>query len=205
VDDHALLRDGLHTLLDAQPDFEVVGSCADGEEVLERMAVLRPDLVVMDLLMPGMGGREAAFRILADHGPCRVVIVSSVVDADEVQKLLEMGVSGFVAKTAPAPELLRSLHAACQGEVALSSEVTTALAHAMRAPRAASPPPLTPRQLDVLLRLSRGLTTREVAEELCLSSKTVEKHRAEILRSLEAKNLVGALRRARELNLIPLE
>lgn len=203
VDDHALLRDALRTLLDAQPDFEVVASRGTAEEALACLDEVAPDLILMDLLMPGMGGREGAFRILAQRPQAQVVIVSSNVDADDVQKLLEMGVSGFVSKTAPVGELLRALRSVVAGEVGLSPEVVTLLAQAIRKPRQRTTTLLTHRQTDILLRLSRGLTTREVADELCLSPKTVEKHRADILRTLDARNLVTALRRAREMNLLP--
>ena len=203
VDDHSLVREAMRSLLSAQPDFEVVGDACNAEEAMASILELRPEIVVLDLLMPGIGGLEAALNVRSQLPKCRIVIASSHIEAEEVQRLLAAGVSGFVSKNSSARELLRALRAAVRGEVALCPEVMTILAGSLREPRVrSSTTVLTLRQIEVLVRLARGLTTREVAADLCLSPKTVEKHRTEILRVLDARNTVVALRKARQLNLI---
>lgn len=200
VDDHAMVRTGMRALLDSQPDMRVVGEAGSVEEALPRIRSRHPELVTLDLEMPGRGGGEAVVELLNAVAGLRVVVVSHRLEPEEVRWLCERGISGYVCKTSPASELVRVVRLAGSGQVAFCPESSAALVGLVRSPP--RPNPLTARQMEVLTWLARGFTTREIAGKLCVSLKTVEKHRSGILRALDARNTVEALERARRLRLL---
>ncbi len=194
VDDHEVLRQGLTRLLDCEPDLSVVGQAGTGEEALELVRQLEPTLVTLDLHLPGIGGLETAVRLLAARPDQGVVIVSSLVRAREVQLLVRTGVRGYLSKTAPAKEIVRALRQVGSGGNYYDSHAAQALAESLRG---LEPLELSARQLEILLMAARGLRTREIANLLALSVKTVEKHRTEIFGRLGVRNLAEALEAAR--------
>lgn len=199
VDDHEVLRQGLTRLLESEPDLSVVGQAGSGEEALELVRHLEPTLVTLDLHLPGIGGLETAVRLLAARPDQGVVIVSSMVRAREVQLLVRTGVRGYLSKTAPAQEIVRALRQVGSGGSYYDSHAALALAESLRG---AEPPELSARQLEILLMAARGLRTKEIADQLALSSKTVEKHRTEIFGRLGVRNLAEALEAARRYQLL---
>ena len=202
VDDHTLVREALRDLIHAQPDFEVVGEAESVDVALQDMRKVQPDVLTLDLVMPGLTGREAVARIVEAFPTVAVVVVSQRVVPEEIHALCQAGVTGYVSKNSPAAELLRVLRSAARREVSLCPEATLALVRAVRTAGDRPGNPLSERQMQVLERLARGWTTRQVAEDMTLSPKTVEKYRGEILRVLNARNVVMALEKARRLNLI---
>lgn len=197
VDDHELVRTALCRMLAAEPDIEVVGQASSFEEAWPLLQREHPAVVTLDLELPGCGGREAALHILQELPETAILVVSYRSVAQEIALLFEAGVRGYVCKSAPAQELIQAVRSVALGLRHMSAEAAQAL-------ESGEPPqnPLTARQLEVLLKVERGQTTREIAQDLNLSPKTVEKYRSEILARLGVRNQVEALRAARELGIL---
>lgn len=193
ADDHAVLRRGMARLLADEPDLEVVGEASTGAECLELQARLLPDLVLLDLSMPGsMSGLEVA-RLLRQRSPaCAVVILSSECRPDLVRDLLGSGVKGYVSKTSGPGEVVRAIQVASQGKTYLSPEAAEALVQAVRRPAG-----LAGRQREVLELSAQGLTMKEIGARLNLSPKTIEKIRSSILHEMGVRNTVEAVEAAR--------
>lgn len=199
VDDHEVLRQGLARLIEGEPDLEVLGQVSSGEEALELCERLRPSVVTLDLQLPGIGGVETALRLLDRRPEQGIVILSSLVRPEDVQLLIRSGVRGYLCKTAPSQEIVRAIRQLGMGGTYYDSHAAQALATRVKSDRV---PELSVRQLEVLLMSSRGLRSKEIAEQLDVSLKTVEKHRTEIFQRLGARNLVEALEAARKYQLI---
>jgi DNA-binding NarL/FixJ family response regulator len=187
VDDHAVITEGLSTLLALQSGIEVVGSASDGTGAIALSAKLQPDVVLMDMSMPGMGGVEATRRILASNPATRVIIVSSFADGRMVADALAAGATGYVLKSLGVAELAEAIRAAVQGRATLSEEV---LSYIGTSP--ATEPALTKRELDVLAALSEGKTNKQIAVDLSLSHGTVRIHVSHILAKLGVENRTAA-------------
>lgn len=198
VDDQRLVRTGIRVILESEPDIEVVGEAADGSQAISGVSELRPDVVLMDIRMPGMDGLEATRRILA-RTATRVLILTTF-DADEhVYDALRAGASGFLLKDSPAGQLLASVRAAAEGDAAIDPAVTRRLLDrfamaarpADRAPAGLSE--LTLRELDVLRLICRGLSNSEIAAELYVAETTVKTHVGRILAKLSLRDRVQAV------------
>jgi DNA-binding NarL/FixJ family response regulator len=211
ADDEALVREGLRLMLDAQPDISVVAEAGTGQEALDTARSLRPDVVIMDVRMPGMDGITAIRHLLATSAwPVKVIVVTTF-DLDQyVFDALRLGASGFLLKTAPPrllPIAVREVHA---GETMLSSELTQRLIQRFAfAPLPPSPDTvpdalsvLTPRELDVLRVVARGMSNSEIANELFVSEATVKTHLVRILAKLELRDRTQAAIAAYEHGLI---
>jgi two-component system nitrate/nitrite response regulator NarL len=186
VDDHTMFRQGLVSLLQGEAEFRVVGQAADGEEALRLAGQLQPDVVLMDVMMPGMGGVEATRRLLETTPHARILMLT-VSEADEdLLAAIRAGARGYILKNADADELLEAIRRVHAGEAVLSPVVTLRV---LRAVRAAPPPPapaepLTPREREVSWLVARGASNREIAETLLISENTVKTHVGHILEKL---------------------
>jgi DNA-binding NarL/FixJ family response regulator len=203
VDDEELIRTGLRLILEAEPDLTVVGTASDGAAAVAQAGRLRPDVVLMDIRMPGLDGLAATRQILGgdDAAPCKVVILTTF-DVDEhVYEALRAGASGFLLKDVPAGELVHAIRVAAAGEALLAPSVTRRLiaAFTRRAPgevpavRPAGLGDLTAREVEVLALLAEGLSNAEIAARLYLGEATVKTHVARILMKLGVRDRVQAV------------
>lgn len=198
VDDHPIVRAGLVGLVDAADDLDVVGTAATGLEAVDLARALAPDVVLMDLRMPGLDGDEATARILAAVPATKVVILTTYESDDAILRAIGAGASGYLLKAAPEAELLAGIRAVAAGEVALAPSVSRVLVR-----RAARPAPvLSPREIDVLRLVAEGLSNREIGARLHLGEATVKTHLLTAFPKLGAKSRTGAVTRARELGLL---
>ncbi len=199
-DDQVLVRTGLVTIIDAQPDLEVAGECGDGRSAVDLAGRLRPDVVVMDIRMPQLDGIEAT-RLLAGEGvphPVKVLVVTTFNLDEYVYEALRAGASGFLLKDAPPAQLLHGIRTVATGAALLDPEVTRRLVgkYAARIRPAADTPqknPLTPRELEVLRLVAKGLSNSEIAEALVISPETVKTFVSRILTKLQLRDRVQAV------------
>ena len=204
VDDHALVRGGLRALIGGFTGFTVVGEAADGREALARVAELQPDIVVMDLSMPGLNGLDATARIHAEHPHCAVLALSMHTAAHYVGEALRAGAAGYLIKDSAPNELEHGLRAVAAGQRYLSPQVAgQPPAAAGGAPSGAEP--LTARQREILQLIAEGRSTREIATRLFISVKTVETHRAQIMQRLGIFDVAGLTRHAIRIGLVSSE
>jgi len=183
VDDHALHRDGTRQILEAHPDLQVVGEAASGEVTLALVNQLRPDVVLMDIRLPGMNGIEVTRALTRDHPDVRVLMVSAYDEDVYVRGALEAGAAGYLRKTAPGKELVEAVRAVAGGATVLQSGLTARLLIASRQ-HEPGPIALTERELAVLRLLAEGLHNRELAARLGISPRTVERHCASVYAKL---------------------
>ena len=196
-DDHTLIRAGLRRLVEAFDGVEVVGEAANADEVVIRTRDVMPDVVLLDLSMPGRNGFEALDELRRVAPDTAVVIMSMHDDTAHVREALARGARGFVVKEAAPAELEIALRAAFAGRVFLSPQVSAAtLADVAARPRRGDPADLPPRQREILSALGAGRTTKQIAADLGLSVKTVETHRARLMEALGCRNAVELVRAA---------
>ena len=211
ADDQPLLRMGFRMILEAQPDMTVAGEAADGAEAVERTVSLAPDVVLMDVRMPGTDGIEATRRIVAGGSGARVLILTTF-DLDEYAfSALRAGASGFLLKDAPPADLLSGIRAVASGDAVVAPSVTRRLldAYAHRLPDGNAPAsrssrldPLTEREREVLLAVVAGLSNAEIASRLVVSEATVKTHVGRILTKLGLRDRVQAVILAYETGLV---
>lgn len=182
TDDHGVVREGLRMYLKRDPEIEVIGEAADGEEAVAAARELRPDVVLMDLLMPVMDGIEATRAIRSELPEVEVVALTSVLEDASVAGALRAGAIGYLLKDTQITELHRAIRAAADGRVHLAAEAAARLVREVRAPE--SPEPLTGRETEVLKLLARGKTNRQAADALFVGEKTIKAHVSSILRKL---------------------
>ena len=200
ADNHALFAEGLRSLVERQPDFAIVGEASDGREAVARARELRPDVVLMDVVMPGLNGLDATRQIRQEVPDTRVLALSMHVDKRYVLGMLEAGASGYVAKEASFDEVARALRAVAAGHVYLAPNIAGLVVedYARRAspgtPDAAAA--LSPREREVLQLLAEGAPARRIARQLHISVKTVETHRRNILAKLELDTVADLVRYA---------
>jgi DNA-binding NarL/FixJ family response regulator len=200
VDDHPVVRDGLRGMFTGVPDVVVVGEAADGAEALTLAEALRPDVILMDLRMPGVDG-VTAIRRLHERGIDTQVLVLTTYDTDaDVVPAIEAGATGYLLKDAPRGELFRAVRAAARGESVLSPTVAARLIGQVRAP--AKEPPLSQRELEVLGLIARGRTNREAAAHLFISEATVKTHLLHIYGKLGVRDRAAAVATAYERGLL---
>jgi two-component system nitrate/nitrite response regulator NarL len=207
VDDHTLFRSGLKALLARQPGFEVVGEAADGLEGIKRAKALRPDVILLDLHMRGLSGREAV-KILSEEVPeSHVVMLTVSEDADDLIETLRLGASGYLLKNIDTQMLLDSIRRAAEGESVVSAEMTSKLVRGIQAnPRLEAQPAdrdrLSPREREILGFLAKGASNKEIARELQVAESTVKIHVQHILRKLNLTSRVQAAVYAVEAGLV---
>lgn len=207
ADDQAMVRQGFGALLAAQPDIQVLGDAADGQEAVAAVGTLRPDVVLMDVRMPELNGLDAARQILASTSS-RVLMLTTF-DIDEyVYAALRAGASGFLLKDAPAEELIRAVRVIAAGEALLAPSVTRRMiadfVGRSAAPRRSAPElaRLTPRESEVLEKLARGLSNAEIAAELFVSEQTVKTHVGKVFSKLDLRDRAQAVVIAYESGLV---
>jgi DNA-binding NarL/FixJ family response regulator len=211
VDDQALFREGLRTLLSLHEDLQVVGEAGNGLEALAAADALRPDVVLMDLRMPVLDGVAATRRLLAAHPASRVIVVTTFDDDELVFDGLRAGAVGYLLKDVSSDKLVEAIRAAARGESFLQPSIAAkVLAEFNRLERSAAPPPpppalaepLSERELEILRLLAAGDSNKEIAAALFIAEGTVKNHVTNILGKLDARDRTQAALRARELGLI---
>jgi len=196
ADDHGVLRAGLHALLNAEPDLEVVGEASDGHEAFRLASELRPDIVLLDLVMPGLGlsacvpaqagGIEVARQLKKTLPDTRTLVLTVHEDVGLLRQAIQAGAAGYLIKRAVESELINAIHAVWRGDLYVHPAMTRALVKDLPPAPAAAPSPksLTPREIKVLRLIAQGYTNGQIAEGLSLSVRTVEIHRTNLMRKL---------------------
>jgi DNA-binding NarL/FixJ family response regulator len=200
VDDHSVVREGLRMLLSRDPDLEVVGEAADGAQAIEQARQLRPDVVVMDLLMPVLDGMAATRAIRTELPETKVLALTSVLENASVLEAIRAGAIGYLFKDSRAAEVRTAIKAAAAGQVHLSAQASAPLLGAVRMPERTDP--LTARELEVLRWLAQGLSNKEIARRLHLTEETVKFHVRHILAKLDVQSRTQAVLAAMRLGLI---
>ena len=195
VDDHALVRSGLRAVLGTTDDCEVVGEAATGEEAVALVPTLRPDVVVMDLSMPGAGGVEATRQVRAVSPSTRVLVLTTFSDDHRVRAALAAGATGYLLKDAAPDDVVTAVRAAARDEAPIDSRVARALLPGAPADRG---PELPPRERDVLVRIARGLSNRQIATELGIAERTVKVHVGSLFRRIGVADRTSAALWARD-------
>jgi DNA-binding NarL/FixJ family response regulator len=197
ADDHRLVREGLRRLLEENERYRVVGEASTGDEAVALATAEHPDVVVMDLTMPGISGIEATRRICGDRSGAKVLVLSMHGNRSYVEEVFKAGASGYVLKDAAASDLIEAIEAVCEGETFLSPSITQQVVDALSRPdelgeRSLST--LTDREREVLTLIAEGLSSKEIGERLGVSLKTVESHRANLMDKLDIHKVSALVR-----------
>jgi two-component system response regulator NreC len=199
VDDHSIFRTGLQTLLSEETDLKIVGEAADGKEAVLKAEQLNPEIIVMDINLPGMNGLETTKEILARLPGAKVLFLTVHEDSKMLREALDIGGVGYILKRAVESELINAIRAVARGDMYIYPSMTRAFLKEASTP---SPPtghtePITTRESEVLTLIARGYTNRQIGEKLCISVRTVESHRANIMDKLNLTSRVELVRYAR--------
>lgn len=210
AEDHHLVRQGIRALIENINDIDVIGEASTGQEAIDLVEELTPEVIVMDISMPRLDGAQATERILSMDIPTQVVILSMHSDAILAQQLLNEGVKGYLLKESISEELALAIRSASKGQVYLSPAISDSVLTTLMTPQTDEPPEspsdiLTPREREVLQLIAEGHTNNAIAEQLTISVKTVEKHRANLMSKLNVHDLPTLIRKAIKYNLIFLE
>jgi DNA-binding NarL/FixJ family response regulator len=201
AEDHALVRAGIRALLEKQGDIQILGEASHGQEAVEMTASLKPDVLVMDIMMPRLNGIQAAAKLREMKLPARVLLVSMYSDSGFVHQALQNGARGYILKSSVGDELIAALRAVAAGKTYLSEPISEIVVDSMVKPsqalRAGKPlDSLSPREKEVLQLIAEEHTSQEIAGMLFISEKTVEKHRANLMEKLGVRNMAGLVRMA---------
>lgn len=197
IDDHEMVREGLKAMLVSEPDFNIVGDASNAEQALEMIARLRPDVVLLDVRLPGISGIELCRIVTEQYPETAIIILTTFTDESLVAECIQAGARGFIVKDIERFDLKRSIRAVARGEAAIDSKAAVAvLAQLRRIPQTApeaSPEKLSSQQLVILRLVAQGLSSREIAGRLYLSENTVKGYVQEILHRLGVKNRTEAV------------
>ncbi|GAA0943430.1 response regulator transcription factor [Actinocorallia libanotica] len=200
VDDHPVVRNGLRSMFAAAPGFAVLAEAADGREAVALAEELRPDVVLMDLRMPGGGGVEAITEITRRGLPCKVLVLTTYDTDTDTIPAIEAGATGYLLKDAPREDLFNAVRAAAESRTVLSPDIAARLVTRVREPRSGT---LSAREREVLRLVSRGTANREIAAELFISEATVKTHLTHIYAKLGVKDRAAAVATAYDRHLLP--
>lgn len=194
VDDHVVVREGLCALIGSWPEFEVVGQASNGLEAVSRIPGLDPDVVLMDLVMPGMGGVEAISALLQENPDMHILVLSSFSDEEQVLQAIQAGAIGYLLKESSSNDLIQAIFSAHSGMLVLHPAITHKILQRLRQPADLAPARqlLTPREIDILKLIAQGLSNQAIAQSLCLSEWTVTKHVSSLLSKLGLENRTQA-------------
>ena len=197
IDDHEMVREGLKAMLVAEPDFEIVGDAANAEQALELIEHLRPDVVLLEIRLPGVSGIDLCSNVTSLYPQTAVIILTTFAEESLVAQCIQAGARGFIVKDIERFDLKRSIRAVARGEAVIDSKAAVAvLAQLRRAPQVSqepSPEPLSTQQIVILRLIAQGLSSREIATQLYLSENTVKGYVQEILHRLGVKNRTEAV------------
>jgi DNA-binding NarL/FixJ family response regulator len=208
AEDHALLRSGIRTLLDREPDMQVIGEAATGEAAVQFVRERMPDVVLMDLNMPGRGGLAAIAEIVQLSAAIKILVVTMHKTDEYIYETLRSGVVGYILKESAHDELVDAIRRVLEGKIYVSPEVSQAvISHMVSAPRNSEPErnplgKLSERELEVFRLVAEGYANKQVARQLNLSVKTVEKHRSNVMRKLNLRNAANLVSFAISVGLI---
>lgn len=199
ADDHSIVREGLRRLLEAEGDIDVVGEAADGREVLDLVEQHEPAVVILDITMPRLGGLETLERLRSRHPKVKVILLSMHGDPPFIQSAVALGADGYILKNGRAGELVAAVRAVVKGGSYFSPPVAKEIVETLRTPQRASTEPfsvLSSREREVLQLIAEGLSAKEIARDLGISTKTVEAHRTSVMRKLGARKATELVRYA---------
>ncbi len=198
VDDHPVVRDGLRGMFESAAGFVVLGEASNGVEALERAATLDPDVILMDLRMPGGGGAEAIARLTRTGARAKVLVLTTYDTDSDTLPAIEAGATGYLLKDAPRDELCTAVRAAAEGRTVLSPAVASRLVSAVRTPRTPGNEALSAREREVLALVAKGTSNHEIARELFISEATVKTHLTHLYAKLGVKDRASAVATAYE-------
>ena len=204
ADDHPIVREGLVAILGTQTDFAVVGEAADGAEVERQVEALHPDVILLDLEMPGMDGVETLQRLSQRARSAHTIVFTAFDTDDRILAAVRAGARGYLLKGVPRDEIFRAVRVVHAGGSLLEPVVASKLLRQLGRPDGGRAPPLTPRELEVLRLLARGLQNKEIATELGIGGRTVKFHTGSLYRKLDAGNRTEAVAHAAQRGIIRL-
>ena len=200
ADDHKIFRDGIASMLQNEPDMEVIGEAANGYEVMDFLKIKQPDLILMDVAMGQAGGIETTAFVKRDYPNVKVLVLSMFSDSNYIVKMLETGASGYLLKDAGRSELLTAIRTVAAGQNYFSNQVSARLVEHLTqkspAKKAKTNIPLTPREMEVLRLIAEEYSNPEIAEKLFISVRTVDTHRRNLIEKLGVKNTAGLVKYA---------
>ncbi|PNY21021.1 Transcriptional regulatory protein LiaR [Streptococcus parauberis] len=201
VDDHEMVRLGLKSFLNMQKDIEVIGEASNGRQGIDLALELRPDVLVMDLVMPEMGGVEATLDILSKWTEAKVLVLTSYLDNEKIYPVIDAGAKGYMLKTSSAAEILNAIRKVAKGQLAIETEVDKKIKEHDKNPELHEE--LTAREFDILYLLAKGYDNQTIADELFISIKTVKTHVSNILSKLDVDDRTQAVVYAFQHHIVP--
>ena len=206
ADDHAMIRQGVRSLLSRNEQWNVVGESVNGREAIQHFHDLRPDLMILDISMPEINGMEVAKHILTGNRDAKIIILSMYNDDDYISKCLEHGVLGYVVKSETGDQLEEAVETVLRGDCYFSSEVQKSIlrrySNSSRKRVSENDIRLTAREIEIVKLISKGLTNQEMADRLFISARTVETHRANLMKKVGVKNAIELVNKVDQLGLI---
>jgi len=206
ADDHTILRDGIRSLVTRKKNMTVVGEATTGQEAIEKYAEFKPDLLILDISMPDKSGMEAAKEILMSSPEANIIILSMYDDEDYINRCLELGVKGYVVKNESGSELELAIQSVMEGKNYFSNQVQKVIfrkySQDVSRSKQREEARLTKREIEIIKLIADGLTSQQIADKLFISPRTVETHRANLLKKMEVKNAIELVKKAEKLKLI---
>jgi DNA-binding NarL/FixJ family response regulator len=202
ADDQLLIRIGIRALIETIPGYRIVAECADGQETIAAVRQHQPNILLLDIAMPGISGIEVARRIREFDCAVKILVVSSLERPEVVEQAIKAGANGYLLKDFMLEELIQSLEATASGKMYLSPRVNFSDKNSIAGNRQSSEPGLTPRQTEILRLVASGQTTKEIARELGISPKTVEFHRARLMERIGVRDVTGLTRYALQTGIV---